>query len=56
LTGVGVFLQLHVAGGVRNVRDLESLRAAGAAAAITGRALLDGRITREEIASFLPAA
>ena len=47
---------LQASGGVRDIRDLETLRAAGADAAITGRALLDGRITREEIASFLPAA
>ena len=47
---------LQASGGVRDIRDLETLRAAGAVAAITGRALLDGRISREEIASFLPAA
>lgn len=49
-------LQLQASGGVRDVRDLEVLRAVGAAAAITGRALLDGRISREEITSFLRAA
>jgi phosphoribosylformimino-5-aminoimidazole carboxamide ribotide isomerase len=46
---------LQASGGVRDIRDLDTLRAAGAAAAITGRALLDSRISREEIASFLPA-
>jgi phosphoribosylformimino-5-aminoimidazole carboxamide ribotide isomerase len=49
-------IALQASGGVRDIRDLETLRAAGAAAAITGRALLDGRISREEITSFLPAA
>jgi len=48
-------LDLQASGGVRDVRDLEVLRAAGAAAAISGRALLDGRISREEISSFLRA-
>jgi phosphoribosylformimino-5-aminoimidazole carboxamide ribotide isomerase len=46
---------LQASGGVRDIEDLKTLRATGAAAAITGRALLDGRITQEEIASFLPA-
>ncbi|MDH5344843.1 MAG: HisA/HisF-related TIM barrel protein, partial [Gammaproteobacteria bacterium] len=49
-------IDLQASGGVRDVRDLEVLRAVGAAAAITGRALLDGRISREEISSFLRAA
>ena len=45
-------IQLQASGGVRNMDDLERLRDAGAAAAITGRALLDGKITKEEIESF----
>ncbi len=45
-------LELQASGGVRDLSDLVALRAAGAASAITGRALLDGRITVEEIASF----
>jgi phosphoribosylformimino-5-aminoimidazole carboxamide ribotide isomerase len=49
-------VSLQASGGVRNIRDLETLRAIGAGAAITGRALLDGQITREEISSFLRAA
>ena len=49
-------IALQASGGVRDIRDLETLRAAGASAAITGRALLDGRISREDIASFLHAA
>ena len=49
-------LLLQASGGVRDLADLEALRECGAASAITGRALLDGRITREEISSFLRAA
>jgi phosphoribosylformimino-5-aminoimidazole carboxamide ribotide isomerase len=45
-------LQLQASGGVRDVNDLQTLRAAGLPAAITGRALLDGKITTEEIRSF----
>jgi len=49
---------IHVqsSGGVRDVDDLHALRTIGARAAISGRALLDGRITAKEMASFLPAA
>ena len=43
---------LQASGGVRDLDDLKSLRDSGAAAAITGRALLDGRITVEEIQAF----
>lgn len=49
-------IELQASGGVRDIRDLVLLRAAGAAAAITGRALLDGRISKEELATFLRAA
>ena len=45
-------LQLQASGGVRNIDDLELLRELGVPAAITGRALLDGSITAEEVASF----
>lgn len=45
-------LQLQASGGVRHIGDLDTLRAAGIPAAITGRAILDGRITAKEIASF----
>ena len=47
---------LQASGGVRDITDLEALRAIGCASAITGRALLDGAITPEEIRSFLHAA
>ncbi|MEM7502304.1 MAG: 1-(5-phosphoribosyl)-5-[(5-phosphoribosylamino)methylideneamino]imidazole-4-carboxamide isomerase [Pseudomonadota bacterium] len=49
-------LALQASGGVRHIADLEALRAIDCASAITGRALLDGAITPEEIRSFLPAA
>lgn len=42
LLGLGV--PVMAAGGVRDVEDLARLRAAGAEAAIVGRALLDGRL------------
>lgn len=46
-------LCLEASGGVRNIADLEELRRIGVPAAITGRAMLDGAITAEEIESFL---
>jgi len=45
-------LQLQASGGVRDVQDLNALRNLGIPAAITGRALLDGKITAAEMASF----
>jgi len=45
-------LQLQASGGVRNVQDLNTLRNLGVPAAITGRALLDGKITAAEMVSF----
>lgn len=47
---------LQASGGVRDLDDLHALRDAGAAAAITGRALLDGKLGEAEIRSFLPDA
>jgi phosphoribosylformimino-5-aminoimidazole carboxamide ribotide isomerase len=46
-------IELQASGGVRSIDDLVALRAAGLPAAITGRALLDQRITTEEVRSFL---
>lgn len=46
-------VSLQASGGVRHVDDLRALRNTGAQGAITGRALLDGKITRQEIQSFL---
>jgi phosphoribosylformimino-5-aminoimidazole carboxamide ribotide isomerase len=45
-------LQLQASGGVRHIADLERLRDLGIPAAITGKALLDGRITSAEVSSF----
>ena len=49
-------LNLQASGGVRDIGDLADLRAAGLPAAITGRAMLDGRITPAEVVSFRQSA
>ncbi len=49
-------LELQASGGVRDIGDLNALRALGCAAAVTGRALLDGRISDAEIERFLQSA
>jgi len=46
-------LLLQASGGVRHIQDLERLRQLGVPAAISGRALLDGKISAEEIETFL---
>lgn len=46
----------QASGGVSCAADLHSLAATGVAAVISGRALLEGRLSAEEIAPFLPAA
>jgi phosphoribosylformimino-5-aminoimidazole carboxamide ribotide isomerase len=43
-------------GGVRDAADLAALAATGVAAAVSGKALLEGRLTPEEMKPFLPAA
>jgi phosphoribosylformimino-5-aminoimidazole carboxamide ribotide isomerase len=45
----------QASGGIRDARDLHALREAGVAAAISGRALLDDRISNEELQPFLPS-
>ncbi len=45
-------LELQASGGVRGAADLEALRRLGVPAAITGRALLDGELSADEVASF----
>ena len=45
-------IRLQASGGVRHSGDLAALRDLGAYAAITGRALLDGKISQEEVAQF----
>lgn len=49
-------IRLQASGGVRHVGDLQALAELGAPAAITGRALLDGRIRTEELEPFLRVA
>jgi phosphoribosylformimino-5-aminoimidazole carboxamide ribotide isomerase len=49
-------IEWQASGGVSSARDLEELSDAGAAAAISGKALLEERIPLEELAPFLPNA
>jgi len=44
----------QASGGVRSASDLASLASLGVAAAVSGRALLEHRITQEELRPFLP--
>ncbi len=46
----------QASGGVRDCADLHALSATGVAAAISGRALIENRMTPGELAPFLPAA
>jgi phosphoribosylformimino-5-aminoimidazole carboxamide ribotide isomerase len=46
----------QASGGVSSAGDLHELASTGVAAVISGRALLEGRLTAEELAPFLPAA
>lgn len=46
----------QASGGIRDAGDLRSLAAMGLAAAISGKALLEGRIRTEEWQPYLPAA
>ena len=49
-------VRLQASGGVRNIADMEKLREIGVPAAITGKALLDGKISAAEVNSFLQNA
>lgn len=49
-------IDLQASGGVRHAADLRMLGDLGASAAITGRALLDGKIKAEELGQFLRVA
>jgi phosphoribosylformimino-5-aminoimidazole carboxamide ribotide isomerase len=46
----------QASGGVRDARDLWALCDGGVAAAVSGRALLEGQLRTEELKPFLPAA
>lgn len=52
------FPQFHwqASGGIRNLGDLQALKDAGLRAAISGKALLEERITVKELKPFLPDA
>jgi phosphoribosylformimino-5-aminoimidazole carboxamide ribotide isomerase len=56
--GVQRFPQIEwqASGGIRDARDLHALAQAGAAAAISGKALLEDLIPLEELQPFLPNA
>jgi phosphoribosylformimino-5-aminoimidazole carboxamide ribotide isomerase len=49
-------IQWQASGGVAQARDLWALRECGAAAAISGKALLENKIPVEELRPFLPNA
>jgi phosphoribosylformimino-5-aminoimidazole carboxamide ribotide isomerase len=49
-------VEFQASGGVRDAADLDALAATQVAAAVSGRALLDGRINDTEIRRFLPNA
>jgi phosphoribosylformimino-5-aminoimidazole carboxamide ribotide isomerase len=49
-------LGLQASGGVRDAADLRALETAGVPAAVTGRALLEGRISAAEVGSFRQSA
>ncbi len=46
-------VRLQASGGVRNIADIERLGRIGVPAAITGKALLDGKISAAEVDAFL---
>ena len=49
-------IRLQASGGVRDIGDIRRLRDIGVPAAITGKAMLDGKITAAEVESFLQSA
>jgi phosphoribosylformimino-5-aminoimidazole carboxamide ribotide isomerase len=49
-------VRFQASGGVRDAADLDALATTKVAAAVSGRALLDGRINDTEIRRFLPNA
>lgn len=49
-------MAFQASGGIRDAADLDALAEARAAAAISGKALLEGRMTDEEMQAFLPNA
>jgi phosphoribosylformimino-5-aminoimidazole carboxamide ribotide isomerase len=49
-------IEWQASGGIRDARDLKALADAGTAAAISGKALLEGLIPPEDLQPFLPNA
>lgn len=49
-------IRLQASGGVRDIGDIARLKEIGVPAAITGKAMLDGKISAEEVDSFLQSA
>ena len=49
-------IAIVASGGVRDARDLTALARIGVAGAVSGKALLEGTLTPEEMKPFLPAA
>jgi phosphoribosylformimino-5-aminoimidazole carboxamide ribotide isomerase len=49
-------IQWQASGGIRDSADLQALAELGVQAAISGKALLEGRIPAEELRAFLPSA
>lgn len=49
-------IQWQASGGIRDAADLAALDDLGLAAAVSGKALLEGRIRMEELKPFLPGA
>jgi phosphoribosylformimino-5-aminoimidazole carboxamide ribotide isomerase len=49
-------LAFQASGGVRHAADLAALAATGVAAAVSGKALLEGLLAPEEVRPFLPGA
>jgi phosphoribosylformimino-5-aminoimidazole carboxamide ribotide isomerase len=45
-------LKLQASGGVRGIDDVRCIASTGASGVITGRAMLDGLITAEEMRTF----
>lgn len=48
-------IEWQASGGVSSADDLRALAATGVAAVVSGRALLEGRLTAEELQPYLPA-
>ena len=49
-------MRLQASGGVRDIADIARLKEIGVPAAITGKAMLDGKISAAEVDSFLQSA